>query len=103
MKRIYVGNLSYQTTEQGLEGLFSTYGSVKNASIIRDRQTGQSRGFGFVEMDDDDQAADAIDGLHGQPFDGRELTVNEAQPRTDRRPSEQAGSGEIRGHRGESW
>jgi RNA recognition motif-containing protein len=102
LKRIYVGNLSYQTTEQGLEELFAPYGSVRNASIIRDRQTGQSRGFGFVEMEDDDQASAAIDGLHGQPFDGRTLTVNEAQPRTERRPSESAGSSEYRGHRGDS-
>ena len=81
MKRIYVGNLSYQTTEEGLQSAFAAFGTVGNVSIVRDRETGQSRGFGFVEMDDDAQATAAIDGLNGTEVDGRRLTVNEARPR----------------------
>ena len=81
MKRIYVGNLSYQTTEEGLQSAFAAFGTVGNVSIVRDRETGQSRGFGFVEMDDDAQASAAIDGLNGTEVDGRRLTVNEARPR----------------------
>lgn len=81
MKKIYVGNLAYQTTEEGLESAFSAFGTVSNVAIIRDRETGQSRGFGFVEMDDDSQAEAAIAGLNGTQVDGRTLTVNEARPR----------------------
>jgi RNA recognition motif-containing protein len=81
LKRIYVGNLSYHTTEEGLQSAFAAFGTVGNVSIVRDRETGQSRGFGFVEMDDDAQASAAIDGLNGTEVDGRRLTVNEARPR----------------------
>jgi cold-inducible RNA-binding protein len=81
LKRIYVGNLSYQTTEEALESAFAAFGTVGNVSIVRDRETGQSRGFGFVEMDDDTQATAAIDGLNGTQVDGRRLTVNEARLR----------------------
>jgi RNA recognition motif-containing protein len=82
LKRIYVGNLSYQTTEESLESAFAAFGTVNNVSIVRDRETGQSRGFGFVEMNDDAQATAAIDGLNGTQVDGRAVTVNEARPRT---------------------
>jgi RNA recognition motif-containing protein len=82
LKRIYVGNLAYQTTEEGLEAAFSAFGAVSSVSIVRDRETGQSRGFGFIEMNDDAQATAAIDGLNGTQVDGRRLTVNEARPRT---------------------
>jgi len=71
LKKIYVGNLAYQTTEEGLESAFSAFGTVSNVAIIRDRETGQSRGFGFVEMDDDSQAEAAIAGLNGTQVDGR--------------------------------
>ena len=81
--KIYVGNLSYQTTEESLEAAFSAFGSVASVSIIRDRQTGDSRGFGFVEMDDGEEASAAISGLNGTELDTRTLTVNEARPRTD--------------------
>lgn len=81
LKRIYVGNLSYQTTEESLESAFAAFGTVNNVSIVRDRETGQSRGFGFVEMNDDAQATAAIDGLNGTQVDGRGVTVNEARPR----------------------
>jgi RNA recognition motif-containing protein len=79
--RIYVGNLSFQTTEESLEAAFAAYGTVKSAAIIRDRHTGESRGFGFIEMDSGDEANAAITGLNGGQLDGRTITVNEARPR----------------------
>lgn len=81
MKKIYVGNLSYNTTEEGLDSAFSAYGTVSSVAIIRDRETGKSRGFAFVEMQDDAQATAAIDALNGAQVDGRTLTVNEARPK----------------------
>lgn len=81
MKRIYVGNLSYRTTDASLEAAFAAFGAVKSVSILQDRETGRSRGFGFVEMDNDGEAQAAIDGLNGTELDGRRLTVNEARPR----------------------
>ena len=93
MKRIYVGNLAYQTTEEALESAFAAFGTVGNVSIVRDRETGQSRGFGFVEMDDDTQATAAIDGLNGTQVDGRRLTVNEARLRAGGGGREFRGSG----------
>ena len=81
---IYAGNLSYDTDEAGLRAAFEAFGSVKSASVISDRDTGRSKGFGFVEMDDDSQAKAAIDGLNGTELDGRTLTVNEARPRPAR-------------------
>jgi RNA recognition motif-containing protein len=84
LKKIYVGNLSYDTTDDGLQQAFAVYGSVASASVIRDRDTGRSRGFGFVEMDRDEEADAAISALHDSQLDGRTLTVNEARPREDR-------------------
>ena len=84
MKKIYVGNLSYETTEESLESAFAAFGSVRSVAVIRDRQTGRSKGFGFVEMDDDGEASAAIAGLNGSELDGRTLTVNEARPREER-------------------
>lgn len=81
--RIYVGNLSYGTDEQRLESVFAAFGPVKNCSIMRDRETGQSRGFGFVEMDDE-AGQTAINALNGTQVDGRTLTVNEARPQAPR-------------------
>ena len=78
MKKIYVGNLSWGTTEADLEKLFSSFGSVQSAAVISDRETGRSRGFGFIEMDDAD-AEKAIADLDGRDLDGRALRVNEAQ------------------------
>lgn len=83
-KKLYVGNLTYNVNESDLEGLFSQFGTVQSAQIIQDRETGRSKGFGFVEMDSDAQAQAAIQGLHDQEHDGRRLTVNEAKPREDR-------------------
>jgi len=84
VKKVYVGNLSYETTEENLETAFAAFGSVQSVSIIQDRQTGKSKGFGFVEMDNDEEADAAIAGLNGSELSGRTLTVNEARPRTDR-------------------
>jgi RNA recognition motif-containing protein len=81
-KRLYVGNLKYTVTSQQLQELFEQYGAVSSAQVLSDRETGRSRGFGFVEMSNDDEATSAIENLDGQDFDGRRLTVNEARPRT---------------------
>jgi RNA recognition motif-containing protein len=78
---IYVGNLPFRSTTDDLERLFGEYGSVDSAAIITDRDTGRSRGFGFVEMSSDDEAQRAIDELNGFEMDGRPLTVNQARPR----------------------
>jgi len=86
-KKLYVGNLSYNTTEDGLRNFFAGYGNVVSVKIILDRETGNSKGFGFIEMGTDEEANAAIAGTNGQEFDGRQLRVNEAmdKPR-DRRP-----------------
>jgi cold-inducible RNA-binding protein len=83
-KKLYVGNLTYQVDSSQLEQLFGQFGTVQSAQVIQDRDTGRSKGFGFVEMDTEAQAQAAIDGLHDQEHDGRRLTVNEAKPREDR-------------------
>ena len=95
--RLYVGSLSYQTTEQDLADLFGQVGQVLSATVITDRETGRSKGFGFVEMTSPEEAAAAIDQLNGKEFGGRNLTVNEARPRTDRGPGNYLG-GRGRGH-----
>jgi RNA recognition motif-containing protein len=82
--KIYVGNLSFKTSEASLRDLFSQYGEVGDVSLITDRETGRPRGFGFVEMRNDQAARDAIRALDGNEFEGRALKVNEARPRTDR-------------------
>ena len=82
--KLYVGNLSYGTTSSDLEQLFGQHGSVTSAEVISDRETGRSKGFGFVQMGSDDEAQAAISSLNGQQHDGRPLTVNEAKPREDR-------------------
>jgi len=84
VSNIYVGNLSYQTTETELEAAFAAYGTVERVSLGRDRDTGQPRGFAFVEMADSAAAAKAIEGLNGQEMKGRALTVNEARPKPER-------------------
>jgi RNA recognition motif-containing protein len=83
-KNIYVGNLVWDATADDLLALFQSFGAVARAQVITDRETGRSRGFGFVEMDNDQEAQTAIDNLNGTPFRGRPLTVNEARPREDR-------------------
>jgi len=85
-KKLYVGNLSFETTETELKELFTQSGLVETVRIITDRDTGRSKGFGFVEMGDDAQAKTAINAMNGQQFDGRALTVNEAKPMEPRAP-----------------
>ncbi len=82
--KLYVGNLSYEVTNARLEELFTQYGQVRSAQVIQDRDTGRSKGFGFVEMADDNAARTAISELNEKDFGGRPLTVNEAKPREDR-------------------
>lgn len=82
--KLYVGNLSYDVTNASLEELFAPFGTVRSAQVIQDRDTGRSKGFGFVEMADDNAARAAISALNGQDNGGRALTVNEARPREDR-------------------
>lgn len=82
--KLYVGNLSFKTTEDGLVNAFSQYGEVKRATVVTDRETGRPRGFAFVEMGSDEEAQSAIDGLNGQSLDGRQVQVNVARPREDR-------------------
>ena len=83
-RKLYVGNLTYNVNESDLEALFSPFGTVRSAQVIVDRDTNRSKGFGFVEMDSDDQAQAAIQGLNNRDHDGRNLTVNEAKPREPR-------------------
>jgi len=82
--RLYVGNLSYNITNQQLEELFAPFGQVKSAQVVMDRDTGRSKGFGFVEYNDANQARAAIDGMNLKEIDGRSLTVNEARPKAAR-------------------
>jgi RNA recognition motif-containing protein len=82
--RLYVGNLAYSVTSQSLEQLFSEFGQVKDATVVQDRDTGRSKGFGFVEMSDSSQAQAAIAALNEKEIEGRRLTVNEARPREER-------------------
>lgn len=84
--KLYVGNLNYRTEQESLRSLFTQYGEVVSATILTDRDTGRSRGFGFVEMADEDSASAAIQGLNGTEFEGRTLKVNEARERSDRGP-----------------
>ena len=95
--KLYVGNLSYNTTGSDLEQLFAQHGSVTSAEVIQDRDTGRSKGFGFVQMGSDDEAQAAIAALNGQQHDGRALTVNEAKPREDRPRGGGGGGGGGRG------
>ena len=92
-RKLYVGNLTYAVGNSDLEEMFAAHGTVQSAQVIMDRDTGRSKGFGFVEMDSDQEAQAAITALNGKEMDGRTLTVNEARPREDR------GSGGYRGGR----
>lgn len=106
---IYVGNLSYSTDDAALRAAFEPFGTVASAQVITDRETGRSRGFGFVEMPSDEQARAAIAALNGQDLDGRKLNVNEARPRTDRpsgggsRGGDRRGGGDRGASRRPSW
>jgi RNA recognition motif-containing protein len=82
--KLYVGNLSFQTSSEDLQELFAQAGTVESASVVEDRETGRSRGFGFVEMASDEEGKAAIERFNGQEVNGRSLNVNEARPREDR-------------------
>lgn len=97
--KLYVGNLSYNTNNQSLQTLFSQHGEVRSAEVIMDRETGRSKGFGFVEMANSQAGNAAINALNGQDIDGRSLTVNEARPR-ESRPGGGGGGGGRGGDRG---
>ena len=99
--RIYVGNLSYEVTEEDLRLAFEPFGQVESAAIIKDKYSGQSKGFGFVEMPSKAEAQSAIDGLNGTELKGKTLNVNEARPRTESRRGS-GGRDDGRGGRGES-
>lgn len=92
-KKIFVGGLSFNTDDHGLKECFAQYGEVTEAKVITDRETGRSRGFGFVTLTDDGAAQKAIDGMNGAQLDGRSLTVNEAKSRTDDRGGRRGGGG----------
>lgn len=98
--KLYVGNLSFNTTQDSLESLFSNYGQVQEVAIINDRETGRPRGFAFVTMDDEG-GKKAIEDLNGNDFEGRALNINEARPREDRGGS--GGGGGGRGRGGDRW
>jgi RNA recognition motif-containing protein len=98
--KIYVGNLSFNTSEQQLRELFEAHGAVASATLVMDRDTGRPRGFGFVEMNDDAQAKAAMAALHGKNVDGRDLTVNEAKPREGGGGGGRGGGGFSRGSGG---
>ncbi|NIA17012.1 MAG: RNA-binding protein [Planctomycetes bacterium] len=99
-KKLYVGNLSYDADQGSLETLFSEYGTVESVSIITDRDTGRSKGFGFIEMASDAEAQAAIAGLDGKDQDGRAIKVNEAKPKVGGRSGGGGGGGGGRGGRG---
>ena len=84
MKNIFVGNLSFTATEDAVRSMFEGYGTVERVSIVTDRDTGQPKGFGFVEMTNDGEAEQAINALNGTELNGRALTINEARPKTER-------------------
>lgn len=96
---IYVGNLPFSTSEDEVRDLFAAYGTVTSVTLIVDRETGRLRGFGFVEMEDDQEAGSAIEALNGSDLQGRSLTVNVARPREDRR----GGGGSRGGDRDRRW
>jgi cold-inducible RNA-binding protein len=97
MKNIFVGNLSFGVTESSLRSLFEQHGSVDRVSIVTDRDTGRSRGFGFVEMGNDGEGDNAINALNGMDLDGRTMNVNEARPREERGGGGFGGGGNSRG------
>ena len=99
--KLYVGNLSYQTESEGLRTLFQQFGEVVSATVLTDRETGRSRGFGFVEMSDANAAAAAVSALNGTEFEGRMLKVNEARERTER--SDRGDRGDRGGYGGRRY
>ncbi|OFW29699.1 MAG: RNA-binding protein [Acidobacteria bacterium RIFCSPLOWO2_12_FULL_60_22] len=100
MKNVFVGNLSFQTTESELRALFEPFGEITRIQLMTDRDTGRSRGFAFVEMTNDEEAAKAIAALNGKEVDGRALNVNEARPKPERSSGPRGGGGGRGGGRG---
>ncbi|MGA2857705.1 MAG: RNA-binding protein [Candidatus Sulfotelmatobacter sp.] len=100
MKNIFVGNLSFNTSEDDLRQAFQAYGQVDRVSILTDRDTGRSRGFGFVEMANNEDGEKAIAALNGSQLGGRTINVNEARPKTERAAGGGGGGGRDRGDRG---
>jgi RNA recognition motif-containing protein len=98
--KLYVGNLAFQTTSQELQELFASAGTVESAAVVEDRDTGRSRGFGFVEMSTKEEATSAIDQFNGKELGGRALKVNEAKPRENRTGGGGGGRGGFGGNRG---
>jgi RNA recognition motif-containing protein len=103
VKNIFVGNLSFGTTEDTVRSMFASYGSVDRVNIVTDRETGQPRGFAFVEMNADAEGNAAISGLNGRDVDGRALNVNEARPKGERAPSGGGNRGNGGGSRQSRW
>jgi cold-inducible RNA-binding protein len=103
MKNIFVGNLSFRTTEQEIRSLFETHGSVDRVNVVTDRDTGQARGFAFVEMNNTSEADQAINALNGTDVDGRTLNVNEARPKTSGGTGRGNSSGGGYGRRQSRW
>ncbi len=99
MTNIYVGNLSFDVTDASLQEAFAAFGAVSKANVVTDRETGRSRGFGFVEMGNDEEGAAAIEGLNGKDLGGRTITVNVAKPREDRPRGGGGGGGGGGGNR----
>jgi RNA recognition motif-containing protein len=99
-KKLYVGNLPYTATDSDLQRMFEAHGAVQSAQVVMDRDTGRSKGFGFVEMETGEAAQAAISALNGQDFDGRSLTVNEARPREERGGGGGGGGGGRGGYGG---
>jgi len=99
-KKLYVGNLSYGVTDSALQQMFETHGTVQSAQVIMDRDTGRSKGFGFVEMGSDQEAQTAIQAMNGKEVEGRALTVNEARPKTEGGRGGGGGGGGGRGYGG---
>jgi cold-inducible RNA-binding protein len=98
--KLYVGNLAFSTSSQDLQDLFAQAGTVESANIVEDRETGRSRGFGFVEMSSPEEGATAIAQFNGKEVNGRSLTVNEARPRENRAGGARNGRGSYNGNRG---
>ena len=99
--KLYVGNLSFRVSSEDLQSLFGEVGSVESARVIEDRETGRSRGFGFVEMATADEAANAIDKFNGMDYEGRNMAVKEAQPREDRGGGGGGGGGRRNNYNGD--
>ncbi|OFW31079.1 MAG: RNA-binding protein [Acidobacteria bacterium RIFCSPLOWO2_12_FULL_60_22] len=93
MKNLFVGNMSFQTTENDLRSMFEPFGEITRVNVVTDRDTGRARGFAFVEMTNDEEAAGAIAALNGKEVDGRALNVNEARPKTERSGPRTGGGG----------